>query len=158
MYEHRDELRHRLILVIEDDASVAEALQLVLRDFARVTVRETVKGGIEALKLMHVDLVILDMHLPDGSGLRILGETGAIPVIVVTGNPTVENAIAAANAGVVRFLRKPFSWDDLRYAVSLALGGPPTEIRRILQRWLGLSLFLVLLSALPGGARVIEFL
>ena len=68
-------------------------------------------------------MVITDMKMPRMGGLELLKEirvrAGKLPVLIITGYATVENAVEAMKEGAVEYLMKPFS---LRYALGLGRG------------------------------------
>lgn len=102
------------ILVIEDDDALANLYRSALR-YAGYDVDVAGDGltALEDIDQAHPDLVVLDLHLPQLAGDRILSEVAAtpdtrdIPVIVVTGMETVPDALASA------VVRKPFDPGDL---------------------------------------------
>ena len=120
------------ILLVEDDdlnqamvpAILARSDQPRLRD-AHVTVAGTLARAREVLAGQHVDLVLLDMHLPDGSGLPFATELrdragSPVAVIALTGAPT-EHSDDALAAGCVAVLGKPYSLAELRDVVAAHL-------------------------------------
>lgn len=70
-------------------------------------------------------LLVSDLRLPDGDGLALVREAGAltppVPAIVISGYPSEASQVAARNAGAIEFLAKPFSNDALSRAVDKAL-------------------------------------
>lgn len=111
----------RKILVVEDDAELREALteQIALQDeFAPVS---AASGGeaVDALKANHMDLVLMDVGLPDMDGreavkiIRANGYKG--PVIMLTGHDSEADTIEGLEAGANDYVAKPF-----RFAVLLA--------------------------------------
>jgi signal transduction histidine kinase/CheY-like chemotaxis protein len=134
------------ILLVEDDdlnqalvpAILARSDQPRLRD-AHVTVAGTLAQARAVLAAGHVDLVLLDMHLPDGSGLPLAEELcdrpgRAVAVIALTGAPA-EHGDDAFAAGCVAVLGKPYGLEELRTVVAAHLpsGQPaqsPAAVRR----------------------------
>ena len=124
------------ILLVEDDdlnqalvpAILARSDQPHLRD-AHVTVAGTLAQARAVLAERHIDLVLLDMRLPDGSGLPLATELRDQPgqsaaVIALTGAPA-EHGDDALAAGCVAVLGKPYSLGELREVVAAHL--PPGE-------------------------------
>ncbi len=114
------------ILVIDDESGICEGCRLSLGDLGhRVTICPTGLLGIKALEEAPPDLLLLDMKLPDLHGIKILEMVQArapgIPVIVMTGFASVENAVEAMKLGAVDYLSKPFSEDELLLTVEKAL-------------------------------------
>ena len=128
------------ILLVEDDdlnqalvpAILARSDQPYLRD-AHVTVAGTLAQARAVLAERHVDLVLLDMRLPDGSGLPLATELRdqpgqSVAVIALTGAPA-EHGDDALAAGCVAVLGKPYSLGELREVVAahLPCGGTVPE-------------------------------
>ncbi|MBI1385965.1 MAG: response regulator [Rhizobiales bacterium] len=111
----------RRILIIDDDENLRDTLtdQLALHEEFEAISRDTATAGIEAVKGEHVDLVLLDVSLPDMDGretckvLRRNGFKG--PVIMLTGNATDSDVILGLDAGANDYVAKPF-----KFAVLLA--------------------------------------
>jgi response regulator of citrate/malate metabolism len=109
------------VLVVDDDFMVAKVHGgFVARTpgFSPVGVAHT---GAEALRRaveLRPDLVLLDLYLPDRSGLEVLADLrGAVPdvdVLMVTAARDAETVRAAVRGGVVHYLIKPFGFEDLR--------------------------------------------
>ncbi|MFG1425477.1 response regulator transcription factor [Roseixanthobacter glucoisosaccharinicivorans] len=109
------------ILVVEDDPELREALieQLALQDEFEPVPAETAQGAIEAARNGAVDLVIMDVGLPDMDGrdaVRQMRKNGfKAPVIMLTGHDTDSDTILGLEAGANDYIAKPF-----RFAVLLA--------------------------------------
>jgi len=80
---------------------------------------------LEGLRQAPADLVLLDLRLPDGSGLdllpEILGLDHALPVIMITAHGEVETAVKAVRAGAHHFLEKPVELSELLLLIDQAL-------------------------------------
>ena len=120
----RSELRPT-VLVADDEPNVRESFLSVLEDDYRVIMAS---GGEEALKIVaeeHVDLVLLDIRMPDIDGmevLRMLKEAdGRLDVIMVTGIKDVRTAVQAMKLGAYDYLPKPFDVDELAAVVEKVL-------------------------------------
>jgi len=114
------------ILIIDDDAG----LRKTLADILRVTGYETfVAGnGVEGLTLLKenpVNVALIDLGLPDVSGIdllsRIKAERPATETIILTGNATLDSAIEATNRGAFSYLQKPYDIDQLLLRIERAL-------------------------------------
>lgn len=110
------------ILMIEDEANIAEAVRFILgRDGWQVRLHGDGLGAIEAVRLARPRLLILDLMLPNRSGAEILTELrgeddpdlAATPVLMLT----ARGQSAAAVGQVEEVLAKPFANDDLRAIV-----------------------------------------
>ena len=123
------------ILLVEDDDALSEGIALALR--AQGTVRRcpTLAEAREALGRAGFDLMILDINLPDGSGLALLRERPAgdrTPVLVLTANDLEIDIVNGLEAGADDYVTKPFSLAVLRARVTALLrrceGKPAGEI------------------------------
>ncbi len=103
------------ILVIDDEASIRESLQTLLElEGFQVETAATGEEGLAKIAERPMDLVLLDFALPDRNGLEILRDIRdrdpELGVIMITAYGTVENAVAAMQAGATNFIQKP--WDN----------------------------------------------
>ena len=111
------------ILVVEDESVFARAIarRLEREGYDCVTVGSL--GDAEAaLKVRFPDLVLLDMRLPDGSGLDFLqrlrnGSGSTLPVIAMTAYGEVDDAVSAMKLSASDYLKKPFDLDELLLAI-----------------------------------------
>jgi len=120
------------ILVIDDDRSTLHLVRHAFRD-TRLTV-ETAKNATEGLAIAaqrHPDLVLLDVMLPDISGLEAFQNIKRLdprlPVIFITAGGTSDTAIEAVKAGAYDYLLKPLDMIRVRELVQQAL-----EMRRLM--------------------------
>jgi DNA-binding NtrC family response regulator len=118
-------MRFRL-LVVDDEKNIREGLADFLKmDGYTVETAADGDGGLKCFQKGDIDLVITDLKMPGLSGEELLkrigSETPGIPVIVLTGHGTVENAVAAMRNGAYDFLTKPVNLDHLSLLVKRAL-------------------------------------
>ena len=109
------------LLLIDDDASVLRAIGDYFERIGYEVWREaTGEQGIETFRRVRPDVVILDLHLPDASGLvvleRLRRENGA--VILLTGQGDIETAVRAMQLGAENFLTKPVDMNHLAAATA----------------------------------------
>lgn len=117
------------ILVVEDEESITELLKLCLESQGHLVVAtDRGKTAIEWIKEIRVDLAIVDLGLPDVSGMEVCRaikdnpKTRSIPVIILTGNTSNSAKITSNLEGHADlFLNKPISVDDLKNAVTMTL-------------------------------------
>ncbi|WP_051341204.1 response regulator transcription factor [Azospirillum halopraeferens] len=114
-----------IIHIIDDEAPVRAALHKALAAAGhRCRSYESGEQFLEA-EVGPRDCVVADMYLPDMSGIALLetlSERGQIaPVLVITGQATIELAVRAMKAGAVDFLAKPFATRDLAEKVDTCL-------------------------------------
>lgn len=114
-------MSNKKILIVDDDEALRASLveQLQLHDEFRVTDAKTAAAGIEHARSTHVDLVLLDVGLPDMDGreaCRLMRKAGLkVPVIMLTGADTDSDTILGLDAGANDYVTKPF-----RFGVLLA--------------------------------------
>ncbi len=116
----------KTILIIDDEKTIRWSLGEALSTSGYETIEaETAQGGIAKFRDASPDLVLLDMKLPDGSGLDVLktirGEDPALPVIMMTAYAELETAVEAMKAGAYDFVAKPYSAEKLRVTIANAL-------------------------------------
>lgn len=116
----------RTLLIVEDTPSLARTYQAHLKAvFDDIVIAETGAAGLGAVQDSEPSCVLLDLNLPDMSGMDLLKtwiNTGAnFPVIVITANGSMSVAIEAMRLGASDFVVKPTSKDRLRETVNLAL-------------------------------------
>lgn len=113
------------ILIVEDEREVRDGLLELLRDEGYETAGvATLADARLHLSRSPFDLVLLDLRLPDGSGLDLLAELSvpdAPPVIVVTAFPEVQTAVRALKLGAQDYINKPFDLDELLLVVNRTL-------------------------------------
>ena len=109
---------HARILVIDDDEGIRESLATVLKEEGYVVdVAENGQEAIRKSKESYYNLALVDLRLPDMDGTRLLTEMKeTVPhliKIIITGYPSLENAIEAANRGADAYMTKPYIMEDL---------------------------------------------
>lgn len=111
------------LLLLEDDPALGEGVRLALQGETRpVTLCRTLAEGREALSAGTFDLLILDVNLPDGSGLDLLRQVrGQVPVILLTANDMETDIVTGLESGADDYITKPFSLAVLRARVNAQL-------------------------------------
>ncbi|MEO8605119.1 MAG: sigma-54 dependent transcriptional regulator [bacterium] len=97
-------------LVVEDDRAALDALlELVEHHGFSVRGETSVLGARHALQTRAADLLLVDLTLPDGSGLELIDDASAIgaQVVLITGNASVDTAVEALRRGAADYLTKP---------------------------------------------------
>jgi len=113
------ESRQPTVLVVEDDGPLLQLLVEILQDEAfNVTGVGRGQLAIDALQQQCFDLLIIDVGLPDMTGLRICEfaraqYANAITILVITANATQQRCVTALEVGADDFLTKPFDMDEL---------------------------------------------
>jgi len=121
-----DEPNCPVVFIVDDDASVREALSSLVRSIGLQV--ETFSSAGEFLRQSETDApscLVLDVRLPDLSGLALQRELAAknngIPIIFITGHGDIPMSVRAMKAGATEFLTKPFSEQDLLEAIRQAI-------------------------------------
>jgi DNA-binding NtrC family response regulator len=117
---------HSRILVIDDEPSVTDALQMVLGDLGHHV--DSAKSGAEArefLKGSAYDLIFTDVRLPDTSGIDLLdlikSQTPTTEVIVMTAHGSLDVTIEAIKRGAFYYIEKPFTPHQVTALIERAL-------------------------------------
>ena len=114
------------VLIVDDEPVVREVLRTVLQRAGYETSEAASAGeGLALFADPGVDLVLLDLMLPDRPGLAVLPEMREkrpdVPVVVVTAYSSVETAIAAMKEGAFHYVPKPFRNEEVVHLVGQAL-------------------------------------
>jgi DNA-binding response OmpR family regulator len=106
------------ILIVEDQQLIGKALKKGLTEEAyAVDWVMTLADGVHLANEFEYDTLILDLMLPDGSGLELLAKlrkTGQrTPVLILTAKDTIEDKVQGFNLGTDDYLAKPFAFEEL---------------------------------------------
>lgn len=121
----------RKILLLEDDHALGQGVCLALHNpQVEITLCRTLAEGRQALLETSFDLLIVDINLPDGSGLDFLREVrsaSAVPIILLTANDMETDIVVGLESGADDYITKPFSLAVLRARVNAQLrrAAPP---------------------------------
>lgn len=106
------------VLVVEDDAQLAELLARVFRDEGHVpTVCTSLRSAEDAAMRSHFDVAVVDRMLPDGDGLRLCGRLRrhhvGLPILILTARGYVADRVIGLREGADDYLTKPFEVEEL---------------------------------------------
>ncbi len=126
------------ILVIDDEKSIREIFAVLLEEKGyRVETAEKGTEGLARARAFSPDIVLLDMNLPDMTGLEALtGIKSALPqtdIVIVTAFGTIRNAVEATKLGAAAYLEKPVDNDELLLTIARL-----TEVKRLAREVEGL--------------------
>ena len=115
------------LLVVDDDRSICRIFQRCF-EHSEVIVHAAASGA-EAIKVaadVHPNVVVLDVVLPDRSGLSVCEElhqrNPAIPIVFITASQTSDTAIESMRVGAMDYLRKPLDMAKIREVIDHAIG------------------------------------
>jgi DNA-binding NtrC family response regulator len=105
------------ILVVDDDESIRKVLAAILEEEYTVDTAKTGKEAIEKSKINFYNLALIDIRLPDMEGTALLTKmqdtTPKMRKIIITGYPSIQNAVTALNQGAHAYIMKPFDMDKV---------------------------------------------
>jgi DNA-binding response OmpR family regulator len=114
------------LLVVDDDPRLRSAMgEMIRQEGYSVDEAGTGEDALELLKRAPFDLMTVDMMMPGMGGVEAIRHARKIQpdlaIIVLTGHPTVESAIASVKADVTDYLLKPYTGEDLVLTISRAM-------------------------------------
>src|SRR6185436_18391693 len=118
--------RKRHIVIVDDEANIGRSLRLILEgEGYRVSVYDTVATFLADRHRTAADMYLLDVRLPDGSGIDLLRSVrqsdDRSAVVMISGHGTVSDAVQATKMGAFDFLEKPLARDRVLLVVKNAL-------------------------------------
>ncbi len=125
-------LQKENVLIVDDDIGILELLQRHLHAMDYHTYKAvSVKEAVAILRDSPIDLLITDLKMPEVDGFELIQFASEhypnMPKLVVTGYPSVQDALSAIKSGVVEYLVKPFTQEELRKAVEKSLSARPAR-------------------------------
>jgi len=119
-------MKRETILIIDDEESMRDSCSLILKkDGYNIESAEDGNRGLEKIKTVKPDLVLIDLKMPGLSGFEVLDEVKLIDPeiipVVITGYATVESAVEAMKRGAYDFLPKPFTPQEFRIIIKRGL-------------------------------------
>ena len=126
------------LLVVEDETRIVEVLRAALgRAGFVVDAVTTVADARAAVPLVAYDAIILDLGLPDGDGMELLGELrragNRVPVLVLTARDAIEARVTGLDAGADDYLIKPFAIAELIARTKALLRRPGQALGMVLE-------------------------
>jgi two-component system, chemotaxis family, chemotaxis protein CheY len=123
------------VLIADDSLTIRMMLKSLLKQIGITDVAEA-GDGAQALEVVgrgSIDLMLLDLHMPQLDGLGCLAElrkqpaTARLPVVIVSSDASPEQMAHARELGVTAYIRKPFRIEALREALAAAVERPATQ-------------------------------
>lgn len=148
------------ILVVDDEEYICEVIKEMLADANyRVQIACDPQKAMDILEREPVDFVLTDLIMGEKSGVDVLNKAIKLHpdavVVLMTGRPTIENAVAVLKSGAYDYLTKPFSMDTLRAIIKRGL-----EKQRLLRENINLkeTVSLYRISEAMGSTIRLDFL
>src|ERR1700752_3468987 len=106
------------VLLIEDDSATAQSIELMLKSEGfNVYTTDLGEEGVDLGRIYDYDLILLDLNLPDMSGLDVLRalRVGKIktPIMILSGSAEIETKVRTFSGGADDYLTKPFHREEL---------------------------------------------
>lgn len=124
------------ILLLEDDITLGNGIKMVLKE-SQVILVHTLEDARKTLKNNEFDLLILDINLPDGSGLDLMKEQKNLsddtPIILLTANDMEIDIVSGLELGADDYITKPFSLAIFRARVNNQLRRKKPNINKVFQ-------------------------
>jgi two-component system KDP operon response regulator KdpE len=113
------------VLVVDDEPQIVRALKVILRGAGYTTQQaETKQEALDAVAVRPPDAMVLDLILPDGSGVEVCREVrrwSGLPIIVLSAVGDEREKVRALDAGADDYITKPFGTDELLARLRAAL-------------------------------------
>ena len=124
--ERHNMAKQTTILVIDDEKGMRDSCcQVLAKDRYRAEAAEDGNSGLQKIRQIQPDLVLVDLKMPGISGMELLGKIREIDPnivsVVITGYATIESAVEAMKRSAYDFLPKPFTPDQLRIVIRRGL-------------------------------------
>ena len=150
----------KTILAIDDESSVRQSYRIMLSEQYRVLLAENGKLGLDLISKHHVDLILLDLIMPQMNGMDFLQELAQrkedIPVIVVTGTNSVAIAVEAMKRGAHEYVIKPFEVDEVLLLVERIVAEQQAKNELNALREAGSTGFDALIGDSPAFMQAVE--
>jgi len=113
------------ILIVDDEAGPRESLKMILKPFYGIYTAETGGKALQIVKKEEIDLVTLDLKMPDLHGTEVLREikkiSGDVEVVIITGFGSLKSAVEGIRLGASDYLLKPFNVSEILSIINRTL-------------------------------------
>jgi len=119
-------IKHNSVLIIDDEPHIVDVLREILQEgnFDVITAYSAAEA-VSIIQRQNINIILTDMLLGDGSGIDILHKAKEVhpdcQVILMTGRPTIQDAVDVIKQGAYDFLVKPFSVETVRLTIDRAV-------------------------------------
>ena len=121
----------RSVLIVDDEIGARESLKMILKNDYEVSSTRNAEEAFSKIKEHSPDVILLDILLPDLSGLKVLERIKQndpdMVVIMITATNTVNTAVEAMKLGAYDYVTKPFDIDQLRLIITRSLSAKALE-------------------------------
>jgi len=122
------------ILIIDDEQVILDAVSKIASlERWKVDVALNAKEGLNKLSSNQYALILSDIMMPEMDGFKLLEELYSrhidIPVIMITGYSTVENAVKSLHKGAIDFIPKPFTFEEITSSINRGLKYRDNEVK-----------------------------
>lgn len=119
-------MKAKSILIIEDEHALGSALSLLVTRMGHLaSLVASASAGLESLEKQHFDAAVIDIGLPDQSGLGVLEAIrksgSSMPVLVITAHATLRHAIDSQKQGATAYMNKPLNMEELKQQLAALL-------------------------------------
>ena len=118
-------IEHNRILIVEDEVSIAKLLQYKLQAEGFVAqMSHTGKSALRSLEEFKPSLILLDLMLPDMSGIdicRIITQTYNLPIIIITAKTDISDKVSGLESGADDYITKPFDFREVMARINSTL-------------------------------------
>src|SRR4030065_686622 len=126
-------MTEQYVLVVDDDPAFSQFTRNLLTDKGmRVVIAASKAEGLEAFERELPSCVILDIFLPDGSGVDLIKPMRAVshtmPIIMVSGQSEVDEVVRAMKEGASDYVKKPFLGEELLLKMQMVFDASPAEL------------------------------
>ncbi len=114
------------VLIVDDEKLIRWSVRRQMEEWGYTALEaESGTGGLAQIRAEVPDLILLDVRLPDLSGIEVLREIKqnnlSIPVIMITGDPQLDDIKTAIKLGALDFVKKPLDFDELQITIANAI-------------------------------------
>jgi two-component system, NtrC family, response regulator AtoC len=123
------------ILIVDDEKLIRWSVRRQLEEWGYSPIEaESGTGGLAQVRAESPDLILLDVRLPDLSGIDVLREIKenniTTPIIMITGDPQLDDIKTAIKLGALDFVKKPLDFDELQITISNAIDHSGVRLER----------------------------
>ena len=153
------------VLIVEDEADIRDVLVETLKRWGYdAVVAENGKVGLDKFRSQSFSLILTDIRMPVLDGLQMLKtmrkENQEIPIVVITGYPSVDSAVESLSEGADYYIVKPINFSDLKAKIGKSLEKRKTFEKILSLKRVNISLILLIPIWILLGyliARVLPF-